>query len=340
MAHRRLSWFASVKMLSDRMTNAELVNDEGKKSHHLSEGAMFIYRTGDEYADIFPVWDWRKIPGTTAEQFALSPDHKEIHFKGETSYAGGVSDGTYGMACMDLKRRALTAHKAWFFFDDEIACLGSDINCQSDNPVVTTVNQCLFRGQVNQGFNPAHRWVHHDGIGYIFPRYPDPDNRNPLAPPPRVVVLARGQSGSWSDIAPGPGGRVTERVFTLAIDHGTHPANAAYAYIVLPDVAADEVARRSERLDIDILANTPELQAVYHRGLDILMAAFFKPGKLGNLSVDQPCLLLFRAGKVTLANPLNKPLTVRVAFGAMKRTVELPSGSSAGSSVTIDTNRP
>jgi chondroitin AC lyase len=80
MTHRRTSWFIGLKMLSDRMINAELVNDEGKKSHHLSEGTTYIYRSGEEYRDIFAAWDWRQIPGTTAEQFELQRDGKEIKF--------------------------------------------------------------------------------------------------------------------------------------------------------------------------------------------------------------------------------------------------------------------
>src|SRR5262249_15036124 len=104
MVHRRPSWFASVKMLSDRMVSAELVNDEGKQSHLLSDGATFIYRTGNEYRDIFPVWDWRKIPGITAEQVALKPDGKAIHTRGGSSFVGGCSDGQYGFATMQLAR--------------------------------------------------------------------------------------------------------------------------------------------------------------------------------------------------------------------------------------------
>jgi chondroitin AC lyase len=340
MVHRRANWFTSVKMLSDRMTSAELVNDEGKRSHHLSDGATFIYRTGDEYRDIFPCWDWRKIPGTTAQQFDLTPDREQIHFKGETSFVGGVSDGTFGLAFMDLKRGSLSGHKAWFFFDNEIVALGAGITSTSDTPVVTTVNQCLLRGPVNQGFNPQRRWVHHNGIGYIFPHRANPADRNPNSAPQNIGVLAQVQTGRWSDIGPGSTDPVSARVFTLGIDHGSRPASATYAYIVLPDTAADQVAKRSEKVDIDIFANTPALQCVYHRDLDTLMAAFFKPGTVGNLTVDQPCLLILRNGMLTLANPENKPLSVHVAIGDLTRKITLPTGPLAGSSITIDTSLP
>src|SRR6185436_6967238 len=63
MVHQQPGWFASAKMLSTRMLNAELVNDEGKRSQHLSDGANFLYLNGDEYLDVFPVWDGNKVPG-------------------------------------------------------------------------------------------------------------------------------------------------------------------------------------------------------------------------------------------------------------------------------------
>jgi len=38
-----------------------------------------------------------------------------------------VSDGSYGLAACDFERDGLTARKSWFFFDDEIVCLGAGI---------------------------------------------------------------------------------------------------------------------------------------------------------------------------------------------------------------------
>lgn len=35
------------------------------------------------------------------------------------------------------------AHKAWFFFDEEIVCLGANIASTASEKVYTTVNQCL-----------------------------------------------------------------------------------------------------------------------------------------------------------------------------------------------------
>jgi chondroitin AC lyase len=65
MVHRRTTFYTSVKMHSDRMLNGEFINQERKRSQHLSDGVNFLYQSGQEYQNIFPVWDWTKLPGTT-----------------------------------------------------------------------------------------------------------------------------------------------------------------------------------------------------------------------------------------------------------------------------------
>ena len=66
-------------MYSPRTFNAEMVNAEGRLSHHQADGCTLIYRQGDEYADIFPTWNWEMLPGTTAEQYELASDPKGVH---------------------------------------------------------------------------------------------------------------------------------------------------------------------------------------------------------------------------------------------------------------------
>ena len=65
MVQRRPGYYTSARMYSTRTLNTDgYINGENKKSHHLADGATYIFRTGEEYRDIFPVWDWKRIPGT------------------------------------------------------------------------------------------------------------------------------------------------------------------------------------------------------------------------------------------------------------------------------------
>jgi chondroitin AC lyase len=120
MVHRRVSYAVSVRMFSTRMQNEEIVNGEGERSVHLADGASMLYLRGDEYRGIFPVWDWSMVPGATALHWLKdgrpqTGELKPVGQMGETDFVGGVSDGEYGAAVMDLKRGTLHAKKAWFF---------------------------------------------------------------------------------------------------------------------------------------------------------------------------------------------------------------------------------
>ena len=237
MCHHRKGYYASARFYSTRTVSTDGPhNREGLKSHHLSDGCNVLLRTGGEYQEVFPAWDWQKIPGTTVEQRPeLTGSPRRM---GETRFAGGVSDGEYGLAAFDLKRDGLTARKSWFFFDDEYVCLGAGITCGSDHPVVTTLNQRNLEGDVWIGDASAARkldkglrrperpsWVWHDEIAYVLLDTAAVHLRNDL------------QRGSWHEINQRYSKeQVARDVFTLWVDHGSSPQNGSYAYAVVPGI--------------------------------------------------------------------------------------------------------
>lgn len=113
MVDRRAGYYASVRMSSRRVIGSELTNSENLQGLHLGDGAFYIYQNGREYEEIFPVWDWHKLPGTTVAQGKtdLSPSQTRI----DSDFVGGVSDGHNGAAVLDYKRNGVTAKKSWFF---------------------------------------------------------------------------------------------------------------------------------------------------------------------------------------------------------------------------------
>jgi chondroitin AC lyase len=272
------------------------------------------------------VWDWRRLPGATIEQDTpLEP--KNVKRKGTERFVGGVSDGTYGCATMDLAVGKLTAKKSWFYFDDEFVCLGADIRCATDNAVYTSINQCLLRGRVD-GPNDR-RWVWHDSIGYIFPQLTG------------VQLRTDAQTGSWSLINPTATKPVSLGVFSLWLDHGKRVDGASYAYIVMPGATAEQTAKAAEQSPVEILANTADVQAVRHAGLGLTEAIFRRAGSLTSgtttIAVDRPCALLVKQDdtrvRVAVSNPLNEADTVAVKLGDRELRVELPGGMDAGKSV-------
>ncbi|MSS71887.1 MAG: hypothetical protein EXS64_10410 [Candidatus Latescibacteria bacterium] len=319
--------------------------DEGQKSHHMADGCNLILRTGREYEDIFPVWDWQKIPGTTVELGPeVSGDPKR---KGTTAFVGGVSDGDYGLFACDFARDGLTARKAWFFFDATFVCLGAGITCPSDHAVVTTLNQCLLRGGVtisangntwspgrgDRGFERA-AWVHHDGVAYIFPEETPVHLRNDV------------QKGSWKRISlQSSDEEIARDVFKLWIDHGRSPEGATYAYYVAPGLSLADTPSYVARPGVEILRNDPDLQAVRHAGVTGI--AFYTPGSLKaadslRVTVDRACLVLLRerAGVLiaSVSNPENEAMIVNMTVERQGRghamRFDLPDGPEAGKTVT------
>ncbi|MFC1509474.1 polysaccharide lyase 8 family protein [Candidatus Omnitrophota bacterium] len=348
MTHHRRGWYASARMFSNRLLNTDRPhNGEGLRSHHLADGCTYIMQNGREYHDIFPVWDWQKIPGTTIEQ---KPELAgDICRKGTRSFAGGVSDGMYGAAAFDFELDGLTARKSWFFFDNEFVCLGAGIQTSSAHPVLTTVNQCYMRGSVlvPDGRLPkalpyGHhkldgiRFVYHNDIAYVFP-----DNQY-------VRLENNVRTGSWRNISTQfPPETISHDVFTLWIDHGAQPANGSYEYIVAPGMTAESVMEYARKPPVVTVSNTPQLQAVRHKDLDIIGAAFYEPGQFTagkvTASVDKPCLLLMQfdgnTAEVTVSNPENKEAGVTVSIsiegkGQVQAGFNLPGGPDVGKSVS------
>lgn len=370
--HQRKNYFASVRMHSSRQNNVEEpYNEEGLKNHHLADGANYITRTSKEYADIFPVWDWQKIPGTTVMQKPLLPHWKEIAKKGLSDFTGAVSDGEAGAAAFDFKspHDPLTAHKAWFFFDKEYMCLGSGISCSGGYPVATTVNQCLWKGDVwvktktglakaaaGQHMISDAAWVLHDSVAYLFPNATE------------INLVDSTASGNWRLIthqANAGTGEVRKDVFTLWMNHGLHPQNKSYEYIVLPGVDAHTAEAYRKQGSLSVLSNTPAIQAVQNKPLQLTQIVFYVPGTLSltkavSITAASPCMVMVKLNgeqleRLTVSDPTHKlsalQLTVSLPVAASGTgwqakwnkeakagvvQIELPKGVEAGKSMMLD----
>ena len=371
-AFQRPEWYTSVRMYSTRTYNMEVgYNSEGLLNHHRGDGTNHITRTGKEYDDIFPVFDYQKIPGATIMQKPKLPDPEEIQKLGLTDFVGAVSDGTYGAVAFDFKspHDPLIARKSWFFFDDAYVCLGAGISCREQLPVVTTLNQCLLQGDVvissaNQSsvIPKGEReyenvdWVFHDGIGYLFPEST------------KIGLMNQTTTGSWWDInkqTSTPKGEVRKDVFKLWLDHGRRPSDATYAYIVVPATSLEKMQQDNEGEKIDILVNNPYIQAVNNTVTGISQAVFYKGGeiKIGGkmmLASDNPGIVMVKMkngtiSQISVSDPnreltrFNLFLSTRIegsgenwytvwngAKGGTHITIELPRDNYAGDSVTIE----
>lgn len=322
--HQRPAFYASVRI--------------GAEPGRPVDGLTCLLRHGDEYGG-GAAWDGRRLPGTTTLQTA-APPADDLPAVGRS---GGVTDGEYGGAVVELRDGGVTGRKAWFHFDESVVCLGSGIGCDDASaPVFTSINQCLARGPAvahgkggethvlapgkSYDLSAAYR-LEHDGIMYQFP--------DPMAVRARIAP----QGGPASAAAASP------EVFSLWIDHGTQPRHESYVYTVLP--AADPDSRRAgehELSQIKILANTPALQAVWHEELHLVGIVFWEPGILalpgaGRVAVNRPCILLGQdrrpqGMRLSVANPAHEAATIHVEYANRCLCFNLPAGPRGGQSVT------
>jgi autotransporter-associated beta strand protein len=366
MVQQRPAYYASVKATSTRTSDPESGNSQGLKNLYLGDGVNQIMVTGNEYLGIQPSWNWYRLPGTTVEQDgrSLKPatDWGAVH--GNSTYAGGVSDGKYGAEGFNYGRLDVAAKKSWFFFDNEQVALGTAINSSNGSfEVDTTLNQCLLTSSVSYEtagaasqtissgtVTPANlKWVWQGGVGYVF-----------LSPVSNATVSAIPQSGAWASLnTAASGATVTQNVFTLYINHGTAVSNGSYGYIAVPGITADQMDGYLASNPIQVLSNTSTVQAVHQATLNMTQAAFYSTGSLTlatgqTVATSAPSAIILQNQPSTLKLSASSPqagsgaLAVTLtgvnlsggstwfdAMGTATAGFNLPAGSLAGSSVGV-----
>lgn len=338
--HQRPGYTVDVRTASKYTCRNENGNEENLKGYFLADGATDIAINGDEYVDIFPVWDWAKIPGVTAPSLTTIPKPAQWGQVGTSTFAGGVSDGKYGVSTYWLNDNNYnintTAKKSWFFFDDEVVCLGAAIASTAAQTINTTLNQSLLQGSVIANTNGAETilskgshnyvnpsWVLHNGIGYIFPQGGN------------ISITNQDQTGTWKSInAPSSDEVITKEVFKMWFNHGVKPVNGSYSYIVVPNKTTSAEMNTYSSADIEILANTDSIQAVRHKGLNILSLVFYKAATFRNGDVtvyaDRGCALILKnvgtsKVEVYISDPsrVQSNVTLRTKFPTIGGTKEL-----------------
>ncbi|CAL1519450.1 polysaccharide lyase family 8 super-sandwich domain-containing protein [Chitinophaga sp. MM2321] len=355
--HHRPGYFFGLRNVSTRTAKSENGNKENLKGYYLSEGATSIQVNGPEYYNIFPVWDWARIPGTTVPVITTFPLRAEwgddIDNRGKASYSGGVSDSVYGAIALAFNDYNTQARKSWFFFDNEVVCLGGNIKSTASQAINTTVNQCLLNGNVtvfeggsqstlatgSYTYNNTLKWASHDGVGYYFPSGGN------------IRLTNQAQSGTWNSINNNGGSTATQtmNVFKLWFDHGTAPTNDSYAYYVVPgqDMATYDTSQ------VRIQYNTSGIQAVRHVGLNVWQMMFYTAGTFTKdsvtITVDRACAIMLKGVGTTnvtmhIASPSQSSTAVKVYLDLPNipqtrlLNCTMPSGNSAGSSVVYNVN--
>lgn len=296
MLHNQPRYDFSVRAVSQQTCRSESGNGENLLGLYLSEGATCIRVTGDEYTDIFPVWEWDRIPGTTLPAGEKRNPH-EWGVAGCSDFVKGASDGLNGAMAYSMADYGVKARKAWFMFDRQVVCLGAGI---SGDSLFTTLNQChltsdvyLLSDTTTTRLTPESRftgrfkgYVWQGKVAYYLPEETDIDLRNTT------------QTGSWSRVNFNQlNETVSKPVFNFAIDHADGAGRDSYAYVVIPGIASPMAMKHLDPDEIEIVENTEKCQVVAHKRLGIVGAVFYEPGSVSwqghTFSSDVPDVKLF-----------------------------------------------
>lgn len=264
LCHRRDNWLVSVKGQSKYVWGSE--REAQRNCYGLFQGLGNL----DVLAAGNPVnseasghqhhgWDWRKFEGITAPQLPIEAideawRNRGLAYSPETFVGGMSHGGRQGVFAMVVNQpippdHALIGRKSWFFSDDHIICLGSNISCdEAQYPTLTTLCQRGLRADVEGDFPPTRV----DGSEITtFPHDQEMDQANPhwfidvqetgyYIPAGQKAILTRQRQASRDMFDT----EDTEGNFLTAwIDHGTAPDNASYEYMLVVR-ATQEVLER------------------------------------------------------------------------------------------------
>lgn len=237
-----------------------------RQSLHLADGAAYFYLSGQEYYNLFPEWDWEKIPGTIVHSGIIPLTCSNVQGSSTSAFTGGTSAGTAGVAVQRFIApisQGLWADRFHAFFPASVPVRISNITATapapaSSHPVFSTIDSRRMNGTsgvwvgtlaeptsskrllaspgdytFSAGDASPVGWVWHDNIGYVVsaPTAAGSALRATLAPEATGAWGSIGQEASY--------GNATGPLFTLWLEFPSPAAGALAEYVTVPAVSLD-----------------------------------------------------------------------------------------------------
>ncbi|KAL0080319.1 polysaccharide lyase family 8 protein [Phycomyces blakesleeanus] len=345
LVHRTRQAIVTLKMYSKRTTNGECNNSQNPYGFHLSDGAIYTYRTGEEYVDVFASWDWNLVPGTTVDVGKTPLECNLTQWTGVESFVGGATHGDIGIAVMNYTNpmtHKLSWQKTFVFFPQGYAVQLNNVRPDPQN-VTTTLDQRRLNGPVYINRQAVadgstvsvsvkaneHMSVWHDRIGYTL-----------IAD--ELQINTAPKQGNWSTLG------ISNDTQTMALF--TPTTTNLQAYLVQIDVEPDYVPLIPGFVLVQNNTGTAEVRGAYTP--DFWVLAFWSSGsyisKTVSITVDRPIVLILqptisvstRQWDLSVADPSQTIASVHIDVQWPQQPVQpfdvtLPSGNEAGNSVLV-----
>ena len=149
--------YISFKGAAPDVFEAELINDENGLAYNLSYGShTTVMQSGEEYRDIWSVWDYSAIPGTTApemtdEELNTPEFHAALMRVAPNLLAsGGYSDGDVGVLYLTPLHDGVSSNVTAFATPYGMIVLGNSIKDEKGRALRTTVEQAKCVAPVSE----------------------------------------------------------------------------------------------------------------------------------------------------------------------------------------------
>ncbi len=307
-----------VAMSSKRIMKYESINGANETGWYHRDGMIYIYSNGYD----FGIHSWLYyadpylMPGTT-----VNASHREDRniwppLYGSNDFAGGAEQGLYAVAGMilgynesaatqeqksflDVNDTKITARKSYFMFDNEVVCIGSDINDWSGDEVLTVVENrrwgwngstltkktdyLYINGVLQKDDEVPTEWgteidartMHFSNMGgYVFLRSADGTNDGKDYDG-NILTYRKATHSPYAST----GGTTSNKADMLEIKlvHGTGNGNVggSYAYVYLPDATWEQTEDYYNNPDVVMLARDTNMHAVFETTKDAIGVNFF-----------------------------------------------------------------
>lgn len=309
---RRDNWAAVVRGTSRYLWCSEHYTGENLYGRYLGYGSLLL-STAPKGIDVTlktsgwqeEGFDWNRIPGATSIHLPyddlkakiLNVDTSsgvEEMLLSDEAFAGGLSqqktNGNFGLKLHehDKYNGSFRARKSFHFFNDDIICLGSNIeNNDKQHPTETTVFQLAADDPQTQSYWQTYQPQSNTCLDALGTGYYSPN-------PWTFTGLIQQQSRNNDTNKPNTGQWVS-----LYIPHGTAPTGAEYEYAVLPKVNPERLKAIASKPFYTVIKKDRDAHIVRHEPTHTLSYVIFETPKSylpGGpvLLTDTTCLAMVR----------------------------------------------
>lgn len=278
--------------------------------HHRVDNVISIHTYGTNYVASYAYWGVK----TAGTQYRLPDAAVKLLID---YYLDGICKasafGIYpdiGAENRDLSRKG-TVHAAGIEIPQNLLQASSyrkdELEDIFRSDVTVKTKSGLAKAERGQRSLADVDWILHDSVAYLFPKSTT------------INLFDSTATGNWRLIthqAAADRTPVQKDVFMLWLAHGLHPQAESYQYTVLPAVDAKSVEAYQKVSNVVVLANTPALQAVQKKSLQLSQVVFYQPGSLSitkdiMITAESPCLVMIRLNgnkvkQMSVSDPTHK----------------------------------